>query len=551
MLPRFARRRRRQPARAARPQLEVLEDRCLLSVVLGTNFQGMNYADSGGWTPPDTDAAVGPTHVVETVNETLAIFDKVSGAKVFQQSLAAFFAPVGPGTNLFDPTVAYDEDAGRFIVAADEMDPATHTAWLDVAVSDTSDPTAGFTEMQRIEVDETNAGGQALWGDQPKFGRNADAYVFSFNMFAFDGSFDHVQTLAIDKSTVLDMDPTTLTYYTNDWAPNRYSAVPATMHGSASGGPLWFMDNADDQPYGIVRVSRMDNVLSTSPTITDYLLSVSAYGPPPTATQPGTPNQIQTSDDRIQSVAWSGDRLVAAHEVGTGGVAHARWYDINTAGGTPTLTQQGDIDQGAGVYTYFPSIEIAPNGDLGMTFMESSSSEFMSAYVTGRKFTDPAGTMETPVVLKAGEATYHPFDSSPYRAGDYSGISVDPLTNSFWAANEYATSAAGTNWGTWIGSFTILPLTTPSAQASSGAGAATAGPRGRGVEFVGSLSAAAQRADPWPSADLPLQAPDLTSALAVALRPSENRVGDPTPGSLFAHLRRKEPRLADALGDET
>jgi hypothetical protein len=72
--------------------------------------------------------------------------------------------------------------------------------------------------------------------------------------------------------------------------------------------------------------------------------------------------------------------------------------------------------------------------------------------------------MQTPVLAKAGQANYIAFDcdgvppgeSNVCRAGDYSGITVDPdLTNTFCAANEYATSAGSNNWGTHISCFSL------------------------------------------------------------------------------------------------
>jgi uncharacterized repeat protein (TIGR01451 family) len=64
----------------------------------------------------------------------------------------------------------------------------------------------------------------------------------------------------------------------------------------------------------------------------------------------------------------------------------------------------------------------------------------------------PAGT---------GKANYKDFTSGG-RAGDLSGINVDPSDGSFWAANEFANTEATANWGTAIANFTIgnpLPST--------------------------------------------------------------------------------------------
>src|SRR5262249_23022532 len=67
-------------------------------------------------------------------------------------------------------------------------------------------------------------------------------------------------------------------------------------------------------------------------------------------------------------------------------------------------------------------------------------------------------TMQAPVLVKAGTDTY--FGT---RAGDYSGITVDPVTGtSFWAANEYARFFLS-YWGTWIANFSLSAPPPPSA----------------------------------------------------------------------------------------
>ena len=148
------------------------------------------------------------------------------------------------------------------------------------------------------------------------------------------------------------------------------------------------------------------------------------------------------------------DRLVATHAVGMSGRATARWYEFDVSSGTPSLTQEGNIDPGPGIHTYFPSIAINDKGDLGMTYMQSSSSEFVSMYATGQAFGSVPGTMSPPVLVKAGDENY--FGS---RGGDYSGVSVDPVTDSFWAFNEVSLSGPAPNplWSTWIGEFEVAP----------------------------------------------------------------------------------------------
>jgi hypothetical protein len=185
------------------------------------------------------------------------------------------------------------------------------------------------------------------------------------------------------------------------------------------------------------------------------------------APQLGSTDQMQTNDTRILSAAWRRDaqgveHLVASQDVGAT-VARALWYEFFTSTPSPTLNQSGDVGA-PGASSYFPSIDIAPNGNIGVNFLESSSSEYMSMYVTGRTISDPLNTTQTPTLVMAGQASYTMLggflESSPHRAGDYSGIGVDfdssgnPL-NTFWAANEY-TDPNGV-WATVLMSFSVSP----------------------------------------------------------------------------------------------
>jgi hypothetical protein len=437
--------------------------------VISTGFDGMDFGDSPDSVPPDTHAATGPNHIVEVVNSAIAIFNRTGGVAVAPQLLADFFTGVAISGCIFDPVVAYDELAQRFYVGALDVpelcgDPPANTARLLYAVSNSFDPTAGFTHMYAIDVDETSNSGCGLstpvGGDFTRTGWNADAHVFTFNMFDFPGTcYDHVAVITIDKSTI---DTGTLGFTHADRSGStNFTLVPVVMHGSSLGDPMWFLESVF---FNQIRVVKMTNVLSSTPTFTDTDISVASYGFPPSATQSGGGTFIETNDTRILNAEWRNNRLVATHTVGVSGVASARWYEFNTSTSTPTLTQQGTISPGSGIHTYFPSIAISADGDLGMTFMQSSTAQFMSMYVTGKLIADPLGTMQTPVLAKAGQANYIAFDcdgvppgeSNVCRAGDYSGITVDPdLTNTFCAANEYATSAGSNNWGTHISCFSL------------------------------------------------------------------------------------------------
>lgn len=460
---------RRNSSRISAPggllRLEFLEDRRLLSVTVGNNFTGMGFPNTAGYVPPDTIAAAGPTAVVEAVNTELAIYDKTGKPIGSPQPLTTFFSSVMQGNQLSDPFVIYDEAAGRFVVGVLDLSISSQGAVTSdrflFAVSDSSDPTNGFTEMHAINMTQSTGRG-TVFADYPRVGWKADAIVVSFNMFTTGSAnfYDHASVLTVNTSTVIDKINSTLGGWVTNLSSSDFTLAPATMHGSNSGGPMYLVEEAP-QANAISVLTETNLTSPTSPPVfTSTVVSLppgANYTAPPNAAQKGASTQIQTNDSRILNAEWRNNRLVAAQTVGltTDSLAHARWYEFSTAGASPTLTQQGTLNNGAN--TFFPSIAIAANGGLGMTFIESSPSEFMSMYVTGQAVGDPLGLMQTPLQAQAGAATYTAFDGAPYRAGDYSGITVDPANpNTFWAANEYATTGTN-NWGTWISNFTLAP----------------------------------------------------------------------------------------------
>ena len=437
-----------------------------LRIVKG--FDGIGFPNSFGSVPPDTQVATGPTHIVEVTNTTIAYYSRVTGKRVFLQDLYLFFAPTGPVSFGFDPVITYDDIAERFVVTMVDDNDVAKTGFLLYAVSNTSNPLDGFSEMHRIDITDNGAVlDETVLPDFPKLGWNADIHVITVNMFGADSQeFDHVKVIIIDKSTALDGNSSTLSTSQVERDPVDFTLTPAFMHEASSGDPMWFVVESGDALGSDIRIVKMTDVLD-SPGFSETDVTVDAYEFPPNAEQPGSGafGRIDTNDSSIISVVWRDGRLLATHNIGLAATtqSHVRWYEFRTSGGSPTLTQQGTLNPGVGIHTYYPSIEIAPNGDVGMTFMQSSSAQFMSMYVTGQNSADAPGQMRTPLLARGGQRTYKAFDCAigsvfvdDCRAGDYSGISIDPnFSNMFCAANEYATSKKSDNWGTWIACFAI------------------------------------------------------------------------------------------------
>ena len=129
-----------------RPILVMFEDRTVPSVTILNNaangYSALSFNQSGGFVPPDTCGAAGPSSYVETVNQELAIYSpKGTGASAATDSLSHFFFMTGgltradSGSGLSDPVVAYDELIGKFILGDQDVNFNTHVSSFDLAVS--------------------------------------------------------------------------------------------------------------------------------------------------------------------------------------------------------------------------------------------------------------------------------------------------------------------------------------------------------------------------------------------------------------------------------
>ncbi len=430
----------RGSALQVRPQLVTLEDRTLMSVDLWSAFPGLTTSAA----PPDTTGAAGPDYVLEAINLSAAWYDKSTGSSIFTRTLSSLFNSAGlTGVlSLSDPVTMYDEFTGQWVIGAlDYRTSSPEQSRFDLAISYDEDPRDGFYG-QRYDMDDGTGGFD--FADYPKAGYNQEAYVFSFNMFPNLGSFNHVNTLAVDKS-----DLTGYRVQVPGGAGN-FTLAPAVMHNANPGDPMWLVETGSGSTR--IRVVEMTDILTDTPTFQTFSITVPAYGTMPSPAQPNG-SGIVTFDTLMINASYNNGLLVAGHSIGAGGLAQARWYEIDLVDyDTPTLVQVGNVDQGPGVHTFFPSLDINDEGDIGMTFMESSSSEFLSMYVTGQSIYNGyygTGVMEPPAEALAGTARY-----TSSRIGDYSGTSLDPADRySFWSFNQYAR----TNGTTAVAYFSVDP----------------------------------------------------------------------------------------------
>jgi hypothetical protein len=414
------------------------------AVSLLNHFDG---ARSGGAAPPDTCGAAGPNSYIETVNPGITIYNKFTNAVIASDGLRDFLFTKGGLSFLWglnDATMAYDEVTGQFVVGDLGLGP-NHTSALNIAVSKNSDPTTlDLSSWNFYTIDMTEANES---GDYPgNMGFNADAFVFTFNMFPTNSSGNfHVEVAALSQSSLAAGGSVTV----NQFDESGFSWRPVTMHNSSPGGPMWFVtEHGDGQS---IDLERIDNIL-TSPSLHTFNMGVNSYNSINDPLNPDgsvitTPPDIDT---RIYKAAESNNLIVACQAVGVGtNEDDARWYEFGVGNpNSPSLVQQGNVGFGANTYAVYPAIDINANGEIAMGFTKSgddTSTDYMSTYITGRNAADLLGAMATPLEVKAGDS-----NNTDGREGDFSGINVDPNDGTIWVADEYTT---GGTWGTEVAQF--------------------------------------------------------------------------------------------------
>ena len=411
-----------------------------------------SFGGSGdsGWIPPDTMGAVGPNHLVSTLNGKVLVTDR-NGNVLKSVSLLNFWSSVGGLTEAFDPRVAYDPFNDRWITSAG-ANPQVAGAAILVGVSQTGDPT-GAWNLYKIIVDPNGA----LWGDAPTLGFNSNWIVVQANLFTLTNTFSNSTVWAFNKANLYAGGSG---LFTRLQEPSGFSDFPATTYDDSI-GTMYLAENYS-RSTGKLRLSTI-----TGPVGAEVLTVGAAYptgsagwrGSAPIvnfAPQLGLSTGIDTDDDRIESVVYRNNAVWIAHTIylplaTVATRSSVQWWEVDaSAGNLGNVIQFARIDDPNNTLFYaYPSIAVNRNNDAIIGYSRFSASQYASANYSFRYGTDPLGTTRADTVTKAGLASYYKdFGTGDNRWGDYSASVVDPVNDTdLWTLQEYA--GTNSNWGTW------------------------------------------------------------------------------------------------------
>jgi len=418
-----------------------------------TNFAGISAT---GWLPPDCTMAVGPSHVLVSVNSSVAIYQKNGAVALATRSLTSWFSNVIQDATVFDPKALYDQHANRWILIAVAVNNATRGSWFLISVSRTADPLQGWLNYSL----DAKADGNTTtnnWADYPALGVDTQALYLTANMFRFNGGFQYSKIRIIPKTALYQGGAVTFKDLVRLRDANgglAFTVQPCHTYGAPQA--QYFVNSyfpGTGAAENKLSVWTLTNPLG-NPALQLRTVTVDPYNLPPDAVQQNSATPLETGDVRVLNAVFRGGSIWCAFNTrhsweNNVNEAAVHWFQIEAA--TGVLIQQG-IYGGRGAAYFYPAVMPDNNGNMMMVFSRSGANEFASIHFTGRKASDALGTLRPSSLLLSGAGAYLGLDGSGRnRWGDYAGIASDPASSGLiWFYSMSAT--AGNQWNTWIGS---------------------------------------------------------------------------------------------------
>jgi hypothetical protein len=455
---------RRRPPDSERPVPDALRRESLAparptvplgpSPALAGGFSGLD--DPNTVIPPDTNGAVGPNHLMVTLNSQVHFQNRGGSPLGAPVTLDTFWSAVDGGGGTFDPKTLYDPFANRWISVACDDAQSTSSAIL-VGVSQTGNPMGSWFQF-RIDADP--GPGPDVWADFPSVGFNGKWVVVQLNMFTIPGMYVRSNIYVFDR-TALYGGNGAFTLIEDD---QGFTQAPAVTYDMAQ--PDLFMLEEWNGGFSALRLTKLSGpVGSPALSVVSFPIGPTTWTPGPAspdqAPQLGSAQRISTNDARIQSLVFRNNTLWTAHTVfastpGPVGRAGVQWWQLSTAG---SPLQTGRIEDVSATNFYaFPSIAVNKFDDVLLAFSCFSATRFASACYAFRKSTDAPNTFNDVATLKDGQSSYFKtFSGTANRWGDYSAAQVDPRNDvDLWTLQEYAATPAN-RWGTWWGLLALPP----------------------------------------------------------------------------------------------
>ncbi|HBL27659.1 MAG TPA: hypothetical protein DD490_12550, partial [Acidobacteria bacterium] len=339
-----------------------------------------------------------------------------------------------------------------------------------VYISQTSDPISGGWFAYQFTAPS--------FPDYPKFGVWPDAYYASSNESSPAAyAFDRIQMLAGSPATAQR-------FSAPDLAAFGFQAlIPADADGATpppGGAPNPFMRHRDDEAHNAgsndttrdfleiwnyhVDFATPANSTFTGPVnipVTSFDSELCGFTSFNCFPQQGSGTTLdplrEVVMNRLQYRNFGTHQtLVGNFVTDVDGTNHGgiRWFELRNTGSGWSVHQEG---------TYAPDVHsrwmgsaaMDGGGNIAVGYSVSSTTMFPSIRYTGRRASQPLGTVEPEISIIAGTAA-----NGSNRWGDYAALAVDPVDDStFWMTTQYSPASS---WATRIATFKLCtPPGTP------------------------------------------------------------------------------------------
>jgi hypothetical protein len=446
---------------------------------LGEGFTSIAPGTGGGRGGIDISLAVGPDHIFEILNGSMAVFTKKG--KKFDSTGKLLYGAVPNNTvfagfgvrcsvsNNSDSVVRYDQLAGRWLIVVPVFtrppDDLEGPYAMCYAVSATSDPLGPYYryEFQR-----------PLFPDYPRPTVWPDGYYNPTS--TSDNLLPDVITqkhdCIADRNKMLQGLPATEQCVVIDGGVFMLNTDVDGKRPPPPGAPNIMMSTGGTQ---LIKIFEDDGIYfykvhvdwsdpSKTSISSPQKIAVAPYHYlcdgqlSSCVSQPGTERRLDSQGDKlIQRLVYRnfGDHesILAEHSVATaahgGGV---RWYEFRlNKQRDPVLYQQSTYAP-SGFYRWLGSIAMDRKGDIGLGYSFGGDPNYPGQRFAARTAKDPKGQLTfRESVLAEGKAS----QTGSLRWEDYTNIIVDPSDDcTFWSAGNYLKSGAASST-TRIGSFTV------------------------------------------------------------------------------------------------
>ena len=422
--------------------------------VITTQFPGITQDEACPCEPPDPWIAASPTHVVQTTNGLVRIYNRSGSTLLSMPTWALFAVPVDRLDS--DPRILWDQVHGRWLGVVTTFRGDFSASGLRLAVSETADPTAGWI-VYPIEY------GPGI-PDYPGISSSSARIVLTSDDFGVDLSFLGPTWIEMDWSNIVAGTALYIggvSYRSNpgDPPPGFAHFRPAIMLSAAVNTPVLYENVVDDDPTPAVDFHAVPAYFEIggtahAPSIPNNVdvdlrdLGIAEFTLPPIPVQPGAVQIVGAVDERPTDAVYRGGNVwfTATADSVDGAAAHwdmARWTQVlTTANGLAPTGASDFVVSASGTHYLMPGVGINGRGSAIMAVTAMDPTAMYPTTLVGGMM---AGSGLSPLVeIETSPAAY-----GGDRWGDFLGVAADPSgAGSVWLAHEL--SDANGKWRTSV-----------------------------------------------------------------------------------------------------